>query len=157
MKRLKEKIRERTNRRSPIPMEIRLEKLRQLMTGWINYYQLAEMTNEMRSIDGFVRRRLRMIRWREWKTSRNRAKNLVILGMRKDRAWKNANTRKGEARIAQSLVLTTTLTNQHFREIGYREFHNYYLYTINVQNYFQLISNYTIQMQKEKTLTQILV
>ena len=128
MKRLKEKIRERTNRRSPIPMEIRLEKLRQLMTGWINYYQLAEMPNEMRSIDGFVRRRLRMIRWREWKTSRNRAKNLVILGMRKDRACKNANTRKGEARIAQSLVLTTTLTNQHFREIGYREFHNYYLY-----------------------------
>lgn len=29
--------------------------------------------------------------------------------------------------------------------------------TINVQNYFQLISSYKIPMQKEKTLTQILV
>lgn len=35
--------------------------------------------------------------------------------------------------------------------------HQDQLHTINVQNYFQLISSYKIPMQKEKTLTQILV
>ena len=44
-----------------------------------------------------------------------------------------------------------------FDELVQRQGAFYKLYTINVQNYFQLISSYKIPMQKEKTLTQILV
>lgn len=72
------------------------------MVECINYYQLTETDNEMKSIDGFLIRRLRMIRWRECKISQNWAKNLERLGMRRDRTW---NTPIRVKVMLESLIL----------------------------------------------------
>ena len=49
-------------------MENRIKKINQLITGWVQYYKYANMKNHMKKIDSWVRRKLRAIRWKEWKT-----------------------------------------------------------------------------------------
>ena len=48
-------------------MGYRLLKLKQLMTGWVQYYKLAQMKSLLIQIDEWTRRRLRAVRWKEWK------------------------------------------------------------------------------------------
>ncbi|MDA6151409.1 hypothetical protein OSK18_28410, partial [Escherichia coli] len=67
IKRLKAKIRELTSRSKPIPMEVRIEKLNQYLTGWCGYFALADTPSKFKEFDEWIRRRLRMIEWKQWK------------------------------------------------------------------------------------------
>lgn len=107
-------------------MEYRLLKLRQLMTGWIQYFKLAEMKILMKEIDGWTRRRLRAVRWKEWKRIKAKHDNLKRLGVNKQKAWEWANTRKSYWRISLSFILTKSLNNQYWCNQGYRSFQKYY-------------------------------
>lgn len=56
--------------------------------------------------------------WKQWKTPKARRANLINLGMHPNDAYKNSYSSKGIARIAESWVLTTTLTNKRFERLG---------------------------------------
>jgi len=127
IKRLKDKIRQLTSRKWSIAMEYRLHKLTQLMRGWVQYYKMADMKSITQSIDQWIRRRLRSIRWKEWKKIRTKHDNLVRLGIDNSKAWEYANSRKKYWRISGSWILTKTLTNQYWLSQGYKEFSSYYL------------------------------
>lgn len=68
IKRFKDKIRELTKRNIGIPIEIVIARLNRFLRGWINYYKVANIKVFCRDNMGWIRRRLRMIRMKQWKT-----------------------------------------------------------------------------------------
>lgn len=122
VERLKEKIRNITSRSNGMGMDVRLQKLKQLIKGWVNYFRIADMKSLARMLDEWTRRRLRMCIWKQWKKVRTRFQNLVKLGLDKQKAWEFANTRKGYWRIANSPILSQTITNERLQKRGYTGF-----------------------------------
>ena len=71
------------------------EDLRPLLKGWINYFRLAEVKGIFEELDGWLRRKLRNILWRQWKRSRTRARKLMQFGLAEVRAWCSATNGHG--------------------------------------------------------------
>src|SRR5699024_5629221 len=80
IKRFKQRIRELTSRKRSINMKLRIERLNRYLVGWLGYFQLAETPSVFKQMDSWIRRRLRMIRWKEWKKIRTKQTNLIKLG-----------------------------------------------------------------------------
>ena len=99
-------------------MEERTDKLRQLIIGWVNYFHIADMKSVAEELDQWIRRRIRMCYWKQWKKIRTKAENLIKLGLNKYKAWEYANTRKSYWHTANSFILSTTLTNEYLEEEG---------------------------------------
>ena len=59
---------------------VKVEKLNQLIRGWINYFKIGSMKKLCRDLDGNIRYRLRMCIWVHWKTPQNSAKKFVKIG-----------------------------------------------------------------------------
>jgi RNA-directed DNA polymerase len=118
-KRLKDKIRMLTSRRrKDFPLQDRVDRINQYLIGWIGYFALAEAKSFLEVTDAHLKRRLRMCVWKRWQRVRTRYDSLRTMGMNHTNAIKYANTRKGYWRISGSTILTTTLTNQYFKELG---------------------------------------
>jgi len=81
IKRFKDKIRKLTSRRWSIAMEDRIHNLNEYLVGWVNYYHLAETPSVFTKLEGWLNRRLRMIRWKEWKLPRKKVKKLIEQGV----------------------------------------------------------------------------
>lgn len=118
IKRLKQKIRSLTSRSSGWSMEGRIRKLNQYLMGWIGYFQLADTPSFLKYLDAWIRRRLRMCLWKQWKLPKTKVRNLIALGVPKWKAYEWGNTRKGYWRIAQSPILHKTLGNSFWNRQG---------------------------------------
>ncbi len=71
------------------------EDLKPLLKGWINYFRLAEVKGVFEELDGWVRRKLRNILWRQWKRPWTRARKLMQRGLSEVRAWRSATNQRG--------------------------------------------------------------
>jgi len=131
VQKLKDKIREITRRSNGWSIEHRRTRLNQVIRGWVNYFQLADMKSLMRQLDEWTRSRIRMVTWKRWKRVRTRFANLQKLGVDEKKAWIWANTRKSYWRIAHSPILTVTLSPDRFKRSGYLSFTECYL-SVNV-------------------------
>jgi len=123
---MKKRIKELTKRSNGMSYVKRREKLNSFVRGWTNYFKLAEMTRFLKNFDGYFRRRIRMMYWKLWKQPRTRYAYLRKLGIQKDRAIKQANSRKAYWRTANSPVLKRGLNNGFLRQTGYIFFYDYY-------------------------------
>lgn len=123
---MKEKIKILTSRSNGWGNEKRKEKLRQFITGWVNYFKLANMKSLLVGIDSWYRRRLRMVIWKQWKRIKTRFKNLMKLGISRLQAMMFSNTRKGYWRTAKSPILQTSIANESLQKAGYLFFSTYY-------------------------------
>jgi len=123
---MKTKVKELTTRSNGMGNEQRAVKLRRYITGWVNYFKIADIKNLLRITDEWMRRRLRMILWKQWKRVRTRFNTLQTLGIHKQKAWEFANTRKGYWRISLSPILTKSLGNNRLKEMGFLFFSEYY-------------------------------
>jgi RNA-directed DNA polymerase len=119
---LKKAIKELTSRRRSISIKERIRKLNQKITGWVEYFYPADIKKFCQKTDQWMRRRLRMCIWKQWKKIKTRHNNLVRLGVDDNEAWAFANTRKGYWRISNSPILSCTLTNEFFRKLGLKTF-----------------------------------
>lgn len=119
LNRLKDKVREVTNRNVSMNFETRLRKLIEKTRGWVNYFKLADMSKMLIEIDKWVRRRLRACIWKTWKKIRTRCSSLVRLGIDRNKAWEYANTRKGYWRISNSPIMQRAITNERLEKRGY--------------------------------------
>jgi len=72
-----------------------IDELRPTLRGWINYFQLSEVKGVFEELDGWIRRHLRCIIWRQWKRVYTRAKNLMKRGLSEQRAWRSATNGRG--------------------------------------------------------------
>ncbi|MEK5067390.1 group II intron reverse transcriptase/maturase [Sporosarcina sp. FSL K6-1508] len=118
MKRMKNKIREITSRKKPYPMDYRIKKLNQYLMGWCGYFALADTPSVFRAFDSWIRRRLRMCMWKNWKKPSTKVRKLIGLGAPKDKAYEWGNSRKSYWRISKSPVLHRTLGNSYWSSQG---------------------------------------
>lgn len=121
--RAKVRIRELTSRRWSVAMEYRIMRLNQYVRGWMGYFRLADTPRKFRELDEWFRRRMRQLRWKEWKRPRTRVARLRALGIRADLARKWGMTGRGYWRIAGSPILTRALPNQYWEAQGRIMFH----------------------------------
>jgi len=118
IKKLKDKLKNLTGRSKISNIKTTYEKIEQLTVGWVNYFKLADMNGILREIDKWLRRRIRMCYWKQWKKISSKFNNLKKLGIPKDKAWEFANTRKGYWRIAKSPILQRSITNAKLEKAG---------------------------------------
>ena len=77
----KDKIREITARSNAMSMEVRYIKLKQVIVGWVNYFKIANMGKIVQKLDEWIRRRIRMCYWKQWKKIKTKHDNLTRLGI----------------------------------------------------------------------------
>ncbi len=118
--RFKEKIRKITNRNKSMNFNHRIKKLNEITVGWVNYFKLTDAIGKLKELDGWIRRRLRACIWKTWKLVRTRFKNLMKLGVPKQKAWEHANTRKSYWKVSKSPILSKTITNQRLINHGFK-------------------------------------
>ena len=94
-------------------------KVKVFMRGWLGYYGIAEMKNDMERWNEWLRRRIRMYIRKQWKKPRTRVENLKKLGMPDWQAYRNGNTRKGYWAVAGSEILPHTITSERLARRGY--------------------------------------
>ena len=126
LKRMKKKVREITSRKMPYPMEYRIQKLNQYLIGWCGYFALADTKSIFREVDGWIRRRLRMCLWKNWKIPKTKVRNLIRLGVPKWKAYEWGNSRKGYWRISNSPILHKTLDNSYWSNRGLKSLQERY-------------------------------
>ena len=119
VKRFKDKIRELTSRKQARSVELILKRLKRYTVGWLGYYSIADMESRIKSLNEWIRRRIRQIYWKQWKKIKTKHDNLVKLGIDNENAWKWANSRKAYWRIADSHILHKSLTNKYLASVGY--------------------------------------
>lgn len=126
LRKFKTKLKEITGRRNGLSYEQRKIKLNQVIRGWIQYFKLANMGNAIKNLDGWLRRRIRMCAWKNWKNIKTKCINLKKLGIEEIEAWKWANTRKSYWRVAGSPILSIALNNKRIADRGYLSLVSYY-------------------------------
>lgn len=119
IKRFKNKIRELTSRKQARSVELILKRLKRYTVGWLGYYSIADMESRIKSLNEWIRRRIRQIYWKQWKKIKTKHDNLVKLGIDNENAWKWANSRKAYWRVADSHILAKSLTNKYLASVGY--------------------------------------
>ena len=103
----------------------KIEKLNQLIRGWINYFKIGSMKRLCRELDARIRYRLRMCIWKHWKTPQNRAKNLIMLGVPKWAAKRTAYA-KGFARVCRGTDVSQAINNKRIASFGLISMLDYY-------------------------------
>ncbi|WP_270786532.1 group II intron reverse transcriptase/maturase [Enterococcus avium] len=121
--RVKSKLKQLTKRNRGRSIQLILKEIKQLMTGWINYYGIGEMKEFMRELNGWLKRRIRQYIWKQWKNPnpRTKRKNLIRLGIDKAKAYEWSNTRKGIWSISKSHILHRSLTDKELARQGYED------------------------------------
>lgn len=76
----KRKLKELTKRSWSVPMDLRIQKLNEVIRGWINYFKIGGMKQKLKVIDERLRTRMRIVIWKQWKTGEKRYWGLRILG-----------------------------------------------------------------------------
>ena len=95
-----------------------IEDLRPVLRGWIQYFRLAEVKGIFEELDGWIRRRLRVVIWRQWKRVYTRAKNLMKRGLTQERAWKSACNGRGPWYNAGASHMNDAFRKDFFRHYG---------------------------------------
>ncbi|MDI6631544.1 MAG: group II intron maturase-specific domain-containing protein, partial [Thermoanaerobacteraceae bacterium] len=106
-----------TSRSKPVSMEERIKRINAYIGGWIGYFALAETPSVFESIEGWMRRRLRMCLWKQWKRVRTRYRELRALGLPEWVVHEFANSRKGPWRMAHG-PMNRALGNTHWEAQG---------------------------------------
>ena len=81
LKRLKEKLKPEWRKGRGQSVKATIVRLNQIIIGWASYYRLAELVWPIKKLDSWMRRRIRWIIWRQWKTPKTRLKKLREMGM----------------------------------------------------------------------------
>lgn len=103
----------------------KVRKLNQLIRGWINYFKIGSMKGLCERVDSNIRYRLRMCIWKHWKTPKNRATNLIKLGIPVWSAWKTAYWH-GYARPARCWDVQQAISNKRLADFGLISMLDYY-------------------------------
>jgi RNA-directed DNA polymerase len=118
VERLKDKLREIFRRGRGRNINKIVEELSMVLRGWIQYFKLSEVKNVFEEIDQWIRRKLRCIKWRQWKRVYTRAKNLMKRGLDEARAWKSAMNGRGPWWNAGASHMNEAFKKSDFDKMG---------------------------------------
>lgn len=127
--RLKDKLKEITRRNRGVSFEQVIQELRSLLQGWMQYFKYASMGRKLKSLDGWLRRRLKCYRLKQCKRVIGIVRFLTSLGVEKTLSWRTALSGKGWWRLSNSPAISIGMNNLWFAK----------------QNYYSLSENYQRQ------------
>ena len=125
-KMLKQNLKTLTRKTAPKSLTERIAKLKEVQRGWLNYFRMANIQGKLKDIDSWLRNRLRYCIWHDWKKPERKRKNLIRLGVSYGHAYSWSRTRKGGWAVAQSPILSTTITLERWAKRGYESMLDYY-------------------------------
>ena len=112
------RIKRLTGRSWFVSMEYRLKKLAQYIRGWMNYFGISEYYRPIPEIDHWLRRRMRMCYWKQWRFVRTRVRNLLKMGTHPNIAVPMGLSRKGPWKCARTLATQSGMTNKWLKDQG---------------------------------------
>ena len=118
IEKFKAKLHDTLIRSKSISLDERLLKLKQVIYGWVNYFKIADMKRFLEKIDHWIRRKLRVIIWKQWKKIKKRYTCLRKLGISHRDAYVTANSRRGYYHIAHTKVLETAISKERLNKRG---------------------------------------
>jgi RNA-directed DNA polymerase len=114
----KRRVKELTGRSWFVSMDYRYKKLAEYLRGWINYFGISEYYRPIPEIDQWLRRRLRMCYFKQWRRARTKVRELRKLGTSLQAAISVAMSRKGPWRLSRTLATQTGMTNDWLKDQG---------------------------------------
>jgi len=114
----KHRLRGLTSRRWGVSMAYRLERINQYLRGWMGYFGISQFYGPIPELDGWLRRRIRMCYWKQWRRPRTRIQHLLALGTDKRQAILTGISRKGYWRLSKTLATHTGMTNEWLAKQG---------------------------------------
>lgn len=118
LERFKEKVRQLTNRNHSMNFEKRVENVSKYLRGWKGYYGFCQTPSILMDLDCWIRRRLRCVLWKQWKTYKRRKAELIRRGVGRDLAHTSAWSSKGPWNICHTPGVRIALCNAFFDSIG---------------------------------------
>ena len=100
------------------------EELNPVLRGWMNYFRLSQTKGFAEELDGWIRRRLRCILWRQWKRPRTRFQRLKAAGLDKERARKSAVNGRGAWFNSGASHMNAAFPKSYFDKVGLRSLLN---------------------------------
>jgi len=122
----KAQLKKLTSRSWGVSNSYKVYKLNQLIRGWVNYFKIGSMKGLCERLDSNIRYRLRMCIWKHWKTPRNRAKFLLLLGVPRWASFKIAYCGNRYARIARNGWVHKAISNKRLAAFGLISMEDYY-------------------------------
>ncbi len=116
--RFKSELRSLTGRSWGVSMDYRYYKIRLYVRGWMNYFGVAMKYNDVVELDHWLRRRIRMCYWKQWRRIRTRIRELMKLGASKVQAICTGMSRKGYWHLSKTLSTNCGLSNAHLEKQG---------------------------------------
>jgi len=116
--RLAEKIRKTLREARGGSLKHAIERLNPMLRGWVAYFRLTEVKGVLEALDGWIRRKLRALLWRQWKHVYTRAKNLMRAGLGKVRAWQSATNGHGPWWNSSASHMNAAYPKSRFDQMG---------------------------------------
>jgi RNA-directed DNA polymerase len=114
----KHRVRELTGRSWGVSMAYRLAKLAQYLRGWMGYFGISQYYRPVPELDEWLRRRVRMCYWKQWRLCRTKVRNLLALGVYKRQAILTAISSKSYWHLSRSLATQAGMTNDWLQAQG---------------------------------------
>ncbi len=114
----KRRIKRYTGRSWGVSMAYRLKKLAQYVRGWMNYFGISEYYRPIPELDHWLRRRIRMCYWKQWRKCRTKVRNLLKLGVPLKAAIAVGMSRKSFWRLSKTYATQLGMTNHWLKEQG---------------------------------------
>lgn len=115
----KQRVRQLTNRNWGVSMKYQLFKVSQLLRGWLNYYGIANCYQLCVELDHWIRRRVRMAYWRQWRKPRTKVRSLMGLGVHIRSAVACGITSKGPWRSSKTPGIQQALSNAEYSNVPF--------------------------------------
>jgi len=114
----KHRVRELTGRSWGVSMRYRFEKLAQYVRGWMGYFGISQYYRPIPELDEWLRRRVRMCYWKQWRGCRTKVGHLLALGSGKRAAILTAISSKSYWHLSRTLATQTGMTNDWLKAQG---------------------------------------
>jgi len=118
LKRLKDKVREIVVGNVSRNLAATIRELNPVLRGWTSYFRLTEVKGALEDLDGWIRRKLRCLLWRQWKYPATRNKRLQARGLNGTRAWKSASNGRGPWWNAGASHMNAAYPKKSFDALG---------------------------------------
>jgi RNA-directed DNA polymerase len=116
--RLEQRIREVLKGARGRSLSFTIQELNPLLRGWAAYFKLTETKTALEGLDGWIRRKLRCIMWRQWKRTHTRATHLMQAGLTEERAWRSACNQRGPWWNAGASHMNAAFKKSFFDRLG---------------------------------------
>lgn len=126
VEKFKRKLKHLCKRKWSVDLTYRIKKINEVTRGWINYFRIGSMKQKLQSIDEHLRRMLRVIIWKQWKTAKKREWGLLKLGVPKWIAYKVANWGNHYQFVATKSVLSRAVSKERLTKRGLVSVFDYY-------------------------------